>query len=279
MEISKDELQDAVDVLSRPLTNLSLFYSYYSLVEVEDQYEYEFDLKQQTEKVKNAMYPYGVMAIIKELGHMDNQVKYTELANHIEEEYGTEINTYNELGVGLEEYYGNRYAAEIATFFLGGNQPYNLHEIYIGEFDFEPFIELDEELGLLTDVNRFLRASKLIFDNKYWNSEYGGEAWATVSRFMLNKDEVSDIIWVDTGFGIEHNTTTWLNKVGISGEEIDMLKDHGYTVPKKDRPITWVEYIREGIQPKLLDDKRHGDFSEIYKIASYTDNSIRRFTH
>lgn len=279
MALSKRGLDDAIDTLSRPLTNLSLFYSYYNLAEVEEVYKYSFSLKKQTDKMKDAMYPYGVAIVIKELGHMDNKINFIKLSSHAAGEYDIKPDTYSELKRLLGKYYGNEYAGEIAGYFLGGNAPVGLYEQYIGQADYKPFEEIEDQFDIPTNVMDFLKAAELIFDGGYWYEEYGGEKWGTVARFLQNKDDIFSIVWVDTGFGIEHNTTTWLDKVELAQEEKDMLYELGYEPEDIHKAYTWEDLVFDYMMPKLLDAKRDGDFEEIYKIAAYTDNSLRKYTY
>lgn len=78
------------------------------------------------------------------------------------------------------------------------------------ELVWEEWKGLRESRGL-----EILEEALRIFRDYNWDGGYGGETWATATAVLLDylKGEMSDIMFVDTAFGLQHNNNYIFDKL------------------------------------------------------------------
>lgn len=67
---------------------------------------------------------------------------------------------------------------------------------------------------IMANPQNILETSEKIFREYIWDKEYGGEAWAKITRYAMQYKKVTDDLFIDSIVDLEHNTGTVLNKEG-----------------------------------------------------------------
>lgn len=268
------------------ISSLCLYYTYYVL-KLKGNTDFDYDFRLLEDKLYNDFYNYGIFAIIGELSHFPEVFHFyrensttIELSDYFNYSYppgdGTII-TFKKgfkeavteisecIGISIEDIYKTIKFEQIKFYTLdryksNPKRIYDDRERYtIRDIEFLYLIE--KYFGYFTRPEFILKIANKAFDiikenrNKCrWSSEYGGDAWATISKTMLSrKNIVSKTIFVDTCWSLQHNTELFINKV-YKDEDISLVRSY-------------------------LTDIKNGIFKNVYNCTIEHNPKLNRFTY
>lgn len=265
----------AVEIGSNPVIKASNFYSLYYMSEVKDIDQTKPDLSFLASQLSDNMFWYGIYGVGRELGgtgafNLPNSSK-------IDAETSSKIPLFDfiEAGGDIEQVIDaidNRHnlsdgAKRIVR---------NMNEFLVGISGFPDFppssvtqvLKNIQKVDALDNPYDFLDHAEEVFNLPYWESgmggDYGGEQWASVARFISQKPDLSDIIFCDMSFSIEHNSSNWLNKVEPSTEEKTLLDNF------TDEADPFYRSVQQPILRDLLDKAQDGEMEDVIDIAVMT---------
>jgi hypothetical protein len=140
--------------------------------------------------------------------------------------------------------------------------------------------QIRNDTFLLHGDGKFFPGAKTMFEGLNWFSNFGGEAWYSISSVLNDIDEYSDITAVDMLWGLQHNNNLWMDKIPLNGKdnylvragkELKQYLGDDYVMgehidlapPNPENPGN---YVTEDVLQRFLDVRRSGEF---YKVWPY----------
>lgn len=216
--------------LSRPVQYCSLFYSYYYLCEIKNHKELMPFFNELIDNLYQSFFDYGIYSVIRELTHLYNKFYYA---------------TPSDFFKANETIKPTKQMIDIMNFYMLSDRS-RLGYPYITVKSM--CIEAEEKLHAFTKPIPFLQSSERIFElENWWEEDYGGYSWARIAKILYSIKSTTPIIFIDSCWNLEHNTSYWLNKLYTAEDE---------------RKLDVIELSQ------LLDENYVGELKNIYKTAA-----------
>lgn len=297
-EINKESLlykrmdkivRDFYDSFYFPHHHLCLYYTYY-ILKLKENHDFDFEFRELENKLYKDFYNYGIFACIGELRHFIETfhfIYYTEerykktkgINDYITNTCNTKEETIFKLGfkkftsdisecvgIDVKDIYKiiNIDKMYQYTQILYNNRNIDEKENKITK-DIEFLYLIEKYFGYFTRPDNILKVALKSFniskENKIkcrWSESYGGEAWGSIAKTMLSRNNlVSKTIFVDTCWSLQHNTNLFLDKV--------------YCYDCEDNSLSLIK--------RYLTEIKDGIFEEVYKCAIKHNTKLDRFIY
>ena len=260
-------------------SSLCLYYIYYVL-NLKGNKDFDYEFRTLENKLYVDFYNYGIFAVLGELKHFvdmfyfgkdakEDDVSLYSFITYVHDNGGHRTmfrkgsdefisNVSKCIGVDEKSIYKIIQINEIEKNVSVAKEGIDIKEAYIIR-DIKFLYLIEKYFGYFTRPEFILKMANKVFgveDVKcHWLSSYGGKAWESISKTMLNrKNMVSKTTFVDTCWSLQHNTELFINKVFNKEENIYILK-------------------------RYLTDVKNGKFDRVYKCAIKHNPKLDRYVY
>jgi len=145
---------------------------------------------------------------------------------------------------------------------------------------------IDKYVNIVPQIesNNFFYMCERLFEDMEWGNKYGGEGWASIAKALQLIHTTTDKTFVDSMWGLQHNTGTWLNNINkfLPDEEyydkstsqmgdIDIVDSELMEEMNK-------EYTQEEVMLQIfLEAKREGEFYKVYPLITNADPKLAKY--
>jgi len=309
-QMNKNSPARVVEFFEEPVRSCARFYGYYYLSEIEQD---EFAAQQfdnLTGRMSNAFYDYAVYATLLEMSNMDSHfaLNVDRLRNEAkrlgfqtrkldEEEVSVSRaaislrskeaerriigNTLDPLtkdqeADGLDVYRAAQKIEQIRNNLMESKQDRVQKVLGVGDELLNTFTNPDETLRLMRSI--FGGGKTTTEAVGRWIPPFGGPAWADITEAVLSRPDQPQTVWLDMMWALEHNTSSWVDKVPLTGTEqqdyIDKSVSQLPSVPPAFEKTTAGLYKKGDVLQQILDYKRKGEFYRFWPFITNADDIL-----
>lgn len=306
------DYQSFINEFTEPVSNCTEFYALYYLHEIKNVGGVEYSFRRKVEKQHKDFWNYGIFAVARELKNLKNSagerwdyieqiIEDMDAEMRIRRDYEDDENvSINQLETAIR---GPQATKAVINKMLEDKldldsheyDPYEVindtHDMYVNIQEKETHVwvidyceRLEEKLGIFSNPEPFIELASELFVKFVWDSFFGGPSWSGVCSSLLTRDELSDVVWVDMMWALQHNTGEWVNKIGYSQDEMEYVAECVRQLPPQ--AVEGIEeYKRTGDSlysvgdalQYVLDSKREGDFNKIFPFLRLANESFVRY--
>ena len=311
------------DVLSEPVGRVAKFYTLYYISEEMGNIGVEFDMRKEAEVQADSFYNYSIYATSSEISNLGSQFKFGTVALHDLVESSGSDEQDREGSMLIDHGESARRITDALKDEIEENCP-NEAKGKVKEIMFSSDLQLrspdsvemlraaalrsEDAHDVYTDSETFLKASEFIFSNNWerlknkvmphllydslddgdigWAPSYGGDAWASIPRTALLKDEFSEKSFIDLMWSVEHNNGNFIDKVPNTRPSdiqafAEQIRDEAWekgmigdiNIEQSSGAGIWTEF-RGDVLNTALDFAKSGNIRPLFQIAKRKNRSL-----
>lgn len=311
------------NVLSEPVSRVAKFYTLYYISEEMGDMGVGFDLVREAETQADAFYNYSIYATSSEMSHLGTYFRFGDimLGNLVAtnksdptnaQERGEERNheraphiisiLEDEIEENAPEGAKERTKEIMFSSALQPTQPTTIEQLR------GTALQSEKKHNIYTESESFLKAAQFIFGNDWqrlgdklmpylpygslndddigWFASYGGDAWASVPKTALLKDEFSEKAFLDLMWSVEHNNGNFIDKVPNTRPSdiqafAEQIREEAWEkgiigdieIEQSSGTGIWTSF-RQEVLNTALDFAKSGNIRPLFEMAKRKDRSL-----
>jgi len=294
---NNDELdtdRHEIESFNRESINLALqFYLLYYAVYVLKLIEYKGKLDTLSKQLADKFYNYGIFSIWNEMHnfydkyHISSKNKFSNndyFFSTFDELYADMLvfieriaveNKINNISTAIAETkniaknFIETYVKTLNSQFSDNATKLALSSAISAISDSYPFIGDNMYATLKNNPQQFFESAKEIFNACCWTTGFGGKTWGKIADLMTHKNDMSNILFVDKCWNIQHNNGNWIDTYNVRDKvTLNRILDWNFT-GEYDKLINEAEEsfiantepmdLTESIKRSRISKERHYD--------------------